>query len=120
MLSKAGEHNHFSLEQLVRLPRFQVLGKQIANSFPRQKNSRSRCPQADVAKKFLKFIPDNHHRFGILTPIDSSFHTAVIKAFVDHIGMRFDKTGIENPRADELISGIMNPIRTLMRETQVL
>ncbi len=72
-----------------------------------------------MAKKFLGFIPGQHQRRGILTPTDDSFHPAVIDAFINENHLGFNEAGVRDPRTFELISSIIDPVRTLMRETEV-
>ncbi len=78
-----------------------------------------RVLQAEIAKKFLRFIPEQHHRRGILTPLDSSFHPAVIDAFISENRLDLNERGVRDPRAFGLISGIINPVRTLMKGVEV-
>ena len=75
--------------------------------------------QAEIAKKFLRFIPEQHHRRGILTPLDSSFHPAVLDAFISENRLDLNERGVRDPRAFGLISGIVNPVRTLMKGVEV-
>lgn len=73
-----------------------------------------------MAKRFLRFIPEQHQRRGILTPMDDSFHPAVIDAFMNENHIGFNEAGARDPQTFEHIASIINPVKTLMRKTEVL
>lgn len=70
----------------------------------------------NVAKKFLKFIPEQHVRRGIITPFDGTFNPALLNAFIREHDFGCDMT---DPNAMQYINHIANPVVTLMRETMV-
>lgn len=68
--------------------------------------------QAEIAKKFFRFVPEQHQRRGIITPIDESFSPVFLNDFVVHcLGRSRDDIA--------LISQIVNPVKTLMQKTKV-
>lgn len=78
------------------------------------------CKQAEVAKRFLKFVPEQHLRCGIITPLDSSFNKHFIDRFLQaNKDIGCNSMGCRHPKTFELISGIINPVRALMHETEV-
>ena len=71
--------------------------------------------QAEVAKRFLRFVPEQHRRCGIITPFDASFNEKFVRSFL----AANDHSCFQDPRAFSLISSIVNPVRTLINETEV-
>jgi hypothetical protein len=72
--------------------------------------------QAEIARKFFAFVPGQHHRRGIITPIDQSFSTVFLNDFLaEHV------FGSETWEQDavQTITRIINPVKTLMQDTKV-
>ena len=72
--------------------------------------------QAEMARKFMAFLPAQHARCGIITPFDVSFHPNIIETFIQEHEFSCQ---MRDPKAAEHMTRIINPVQTLMRETTV-